>query len=244
MQSLMIAMKFGNQTISTGTAFVVESPNKPPLLITNRHNFTGRDQKTNDLLSKTGGIPDCIEILHNKGNSGHRGWISKIEPLFDPDEKPLWFEHPKWGKDADFVALKLTQTEGIDLCSYSVEAVNSENELFILPSHPVSIIGFPFGENGGGGLGIWVNGYVASEPDLHWDDLPVFLVDRRARPGQSGSPVIACRTKVSTIYDKVKFNGITHAQLLGIYSGRINPDSDLGMVWKTSAIRELVESVY
>jgi hypothetical protein len=32
-------------------------------------------------------------------------------------------------------------------------------------------------------------------------------------------------------------------RLLGVYSGRINEQSDLGMVWKLSAIRELVASL-
>jgi len=32
-------------------------------------------------------------------------------------------------------------------------------------------------------------------------------------------------------------------KLLGIYSGRINDQSDLGMVWKTKAIVELVASL-
>jgi hypothetical protein len=32
-------------------------------------------------------------------------------------------------------------------------------------------------------------------------------------------------------------------RFLGIYSGRINKDSDIGIVWKAEAIRELIESV-
>lgn len=33
------------------------------------------------------------------------------------------------------------------------------------------------------------------------------------------------------------------SKLIGIYSGRINSESDLGIVWKTSAILELVRSI-
>ena len=32
-------------------------------------------------------------------------------------------------------------------------------------------------------------------------------------------------------------------RFLGIYSGRINKDSDIGVVWKAEAIRELVDSL-
>ena len=32
-------------------------------------------------------------------------------------------------------------------------------------------------------------------------------------------------------------------RFLGVYSGRINPESDLGIVWKADSIRELVGSL-
>lgn len=31
-------------------------------------------------------------------------------------------------------------------------------------------------------------------------------------------------------------------RFLGIYSGRINPESDLGIVWKASAVAEIVDA--
>ena len=40
----------------------------------------------------------------------------------------------------------------------------------------------------------------------------------------------------------VMFTGLATC-LLGIYSGRINKESDLGIVWKTSAIKELIDSM-
>jgi hypothetical protein len=35
-------------------------------------------------------------------------------------------------------------------------------------------------------------------------------------------------------------DGLPRFRLLGVYSGRINPESDIGMVWKTSAVREIL----
>lgn len=32
-------------------------------------------------------------------------------------------------------------------------------------------------------------------------------------------------------------------RFIGIYSGRINQESDLGYVWKAAAIQELIESI-
>ena len=33
------------------------------------------------------------------------------------------------------------------------------------------------------------------------------------------------------------------SRFLGIYSGRINDQSDLGLVWKATALRDLVDSL-
>ena len=63
-QSLLLHLAFGDQILGTGTGFVVQSTNGP-VLITNRHNVTGRRQDNNQPLSATGGVPDRINIVHN-----------------------------------------------------------------------------------------------------------------------------------------------------------------------------------
>ena len=91
-------------------------------------------------------------------------------------------------------------------------------------------------------MAIWVTGFVASETGL---DSPIFLVDSRTRPGQSGSAVIAQRNGGAFSGKDGNTTIITGiiTQFLGIYSGRINKDSDIGTVWKASAIKELIESI-
>jgi hypothetical protein len=109
----------------------------------------------------------------------------------------------------------------------------------------VSVVGFPFGKTGGGSLGIWATGFMASEPSVDYDGLPVFLIDCRSRQGQSGSPVIAYRSGgMVAMADggSAAFSGAV-CRFLGIYSGRINAESDLGIVWKASAIKELVDDI-
>jgi hypothetical protein len=86
---------------------------------------------------------------------------------------------------------------------------------------------------------------MASESFVNFRDLPVFLVDCRTRQGQSGSAVIAYRSGGMVAMEdgsSAAFNGPV-TKFLGIYSGRINSESDLGIVWKSSAILELVESI-
>ena len=240
-QSLLIHMRFNGQHLSTGTAFVVSS-NKGPLLITNRHNVTGRRQDNDQPLSKTGGIPNEIEIIHNvKDKLSH--WFGVVEPILDADENPLWKEHPRHGKNVDFVALPLTNLDNVELYSYDLN--NTGPDVFIGPADSLSVVGFPFGIQAGGSLAVWATGFMASEPDIDFNGLPVFLIDCRSRQGQSGSAVIARRSGGSLAMQDgrtVVFSGPV-TKFLGIYSGRINTESDLGIVWKASAIKELVDGL-
>jgi hypothetical protein len=239
-QSLFIQMFFNDALLSTGTAFVAQS-SSGPVLITNRHNVTGRHQVTGQpLSSKTGGVPNQIGIIHNR--KGHLGeWVRKIEPLYI-NEEPIWIEHPLLGPNADFVAIKLTQLDDVELYPYTLGVGDPKIQFGV--SDIVSVVGFPFGLQGGGSLAIWATGFVATEPDIDFSG-PVFLIDCRSREGQSGSAVISYRPGgVVTMEngEAVTFGGAV-SRFHGIYSGRINKESDLGIVWKASAIQELVSSI-
>jgi hypothetical protein len=240
-QSLFIEMQFNGQSLATGTAFVVNTPTKGPHLITNRHNVTGRNQETDEPLSKTCGIPNEIIITHNR--KSHLGqWIFKKENLY-VDDIPRWVEHPTLGKNADFVALPITDLNDVDLFPY--DPSNPGTPMYIGPADTVSVIGFPFGMRVGGSFGVWATGFLASEPAISFNNLPIQLIDCRARQGQSGSPVIAYRNGGTISMD----NGDTAIysgpieRFIGIYSGRINSESDLGIVWKATAIAELIQTL-
>jgi hypothetical protein len=240
-QSLFIEMRLNGQKLASGTAFVANAP-RGPVLITNRHNATGRHNTTGEYLSPTGYAPDQIAIAQNRhGCLGE--WLLRMEPLFDIDENKLWIEHPTLGATADFVALPLTDLDEVQLYPYSLDL--REPDIAVRPSDNISVVGFPFGLSGGGGLAILATGFVATEPEVDQNDLPTFLIDCRARQGQSGSAVIAHRNGGMVPLENggtaVYSGPIT--RFLGIYSGRINEQSDLGIVWKTSAIRDLVETI-
>lgn len=226
--------------LSTGTGFIVNSA-RGPLLITNRHNVTGRNNTTNELLSKNGSIPDEIIIMHNRKKN--LSWSTRTEKLLD-DYVPTWIEHPTLGARADFVALFLTNLDD-DIQLYPYDLNPPKKPIVVRPSETISVIGFPFGLNGGGALGIWATGFMATEHDINHNDLPTFLIDCRARPGQSGSAVIAHRNAaVMEAEDGSRFmSSGSVTRFMGIYSGRINSESDLGIVWKASAIKELVDSI-
>jgi hypothetical protein len=190
--------------------------------------------------SPTSATPDRLGIAHNR--AGRPGaWTIKFEPLFDSDH-PRWIEHPVLGPRADIVALPLTELDDVDLLPY--DSTNPGPEMPLGPATSLSIVGFPFGITAGGAFGIWITGAVASEPELDWNGLPVFLVDARTRPGQSGSPVITYSAAgTMPIQGGFAFGAGPSWRFHGVYSGRIRSDSDLGMVWKTRAVAELLDAV-
>jgi len=240
-QSLYIEMSIDGTKLSSGTAFVVDTA-KGPHLITNRHNVTGRDQNTGQPLSPTAGIPNQINIWHN-ASSGLGAWQSCFEILLKPDGSPRWIEHPILGARADFVALPLVHTAGISLIPHSL--IHTGPDFVVGPADTVSVIGFPFGMAAGGLFALWATGFVASEPDVDINGLPVMYVDCRSRPGQSGSPVLAYRWGGAAQIRDGSTAVITgeFSRFIGIYSGRLNKDSDIGIVWKASAIAELINAL-
>ena len=239
-KSLFLQMQLVGQNLSSGTGFIANAP-RGPVLITNRHNVTGQNNITGQPLSPNGSRPNEITILHNRLNMLGQ-WVPRTEPLYHEGD-PLWIEHPVLGASVDFVALPLTQLNDVALYPYSLGV--GDPQIQVSPSDTVSVVGFPFGLAGGGALAIWATGFMATEPEIDYNNQPTFLIDCRARPGQSGSAVIAHRNGGMVAMEdgsSAAFNGPV-TRFLGIYSGRINEQSDLGIVWKANSIKELVDSI-
>lgn len=246
MQALMLTTRYNGADLATGTGFVVKTT-AGIALITARHTVTGRYQGTGKPIAASGAVPNEIAIFHPLPFDQHRfvpKWEERVEPLYtDGTDAPvrLWKEHPRYGSRVDFVLLPLTKTDGI---AATPHAMGEGGSIAVQAGEPVSIVGFPFGISAGGRFAIWSNGYVASEPEADYNDLPLFLVDARTRPGQAGAAVIARRDGIVTLTNgkRVPSNGPV-TRFLGVYSGRVHKDADLGMVWKASAIQELIHSV-
>ena len=86
---------------------------------------------------------------------------------------------------------------------------------------------------------------MASEPDIDFNGLPLMLIDSRTRPGQSGSALIAYRAG-GTIPMEDGSTAIMSGpvqRFVGCYSGRINEQSDLGLVWKATAIAAVLSAL-
>jgi Trypsin-like peptidase domain len=238
--SLLIEMRFQDQPLGTGTGFVCNTTSGPAL-VTNWHIVSGRRLDTRQPLnSRTAAIPDNVRILHNRAdNLG--SWVWKTEPLYR-EQTPLWIEHPRLGDRADIAVLPLTAVDDVEIFPYELA---DGPTLVYRPSDAVSVVGFPFGMQAGGSLAVWTTGFVASEPQVDYNGLPIFLVDCRTRNGQSGSAVIVHRNGgwVTMEDGQPRLLQTPATRFVGIYSGRINEESDLGMVWKAQAVAEAVNSV-
>ena len=237
-QSLYIEMQANGITIGRGTAFVASSAIGANFMVTNRHNVTGRNNDTGELLCKrTAAVPDSMVVWHNSSSS--LGEFVRVDVRLFDDKTPRWIEHPVLRGTADFVAIPVATRQDVALYPYKTEYLSHMN---IEPSQTVSVVGFPFGERTGASFAVWATGFVASEPEINHGGRPVFLIDCRSREGQSGSPVIRYHNGGGLITHENGMEVVSPvSQLLGVYSGRINVDSDLGIVWKTYSLAELLD---
>jgi hypothetical protein len=83
--------------------------------------------------------------------------------------------------------------------------------------------------------------FLASEPDLDIHGDPYFFIDATTRGGMSGSPVLL---RLFGGYNAKNGNynmtpGPTNL-FMGIYSGRLNENSEIGRVWKPKVIHEIL----
>lgn len=241
--SLFVQPSFGGNPISSATGFIARRPGYTHYwLVTNWHVVAGRHPTTGQALDeKTGAVPDELVIsLHADGAFGE--WRQVTEPLYDSAGNPLWFEHPSCGRNIDVIALPMTQGAGCEVHAYNPWGAGAPLAVGI--SRPLSIIGFPFGQTAGGLFPVWLQGWVASEPEIDFNGLPVILVDARTRRGQSGSPVIAFSSG-GPLHMESGSIGISEGpveRFVGVYSGRINEQSDIGLVWKGRALVEIIEA--
>ena len=244
LRPLFIEMKFNEQKLASGTAFIViDTSRERYFLVTALHNFTGLHAEDGSVLHSKGGIPNNVSAHFHTMRRSDAPVVYEIVnfELKSDENQSLWHEHPAHGQRADIAALEIKPKENI-----FIHAVNlvEEHARETGPADLVSVIGFPFGKSSGDGLPLWATGYVASEPYLDYENKPIMVIDCRARTGQSGSPVISFRS--DGIVGHNPFQGAWTAptsDFLGVYTGRINSQSDLGIVWKRSAIHELVQAI-
>lgn len=230
--------------IGSATGTLLRHGASPAFFVTNRHVVTGLHQDSGAILSSTGAVPQSLHAMIPLAHEiGQPGWIFCQFPLYGEDGTPRWVEHPVLGAMADVVALPLPGRFK-ESAPFTFD-VQDRPFARVVPPDIVSVIGFPFGKTVGTFMAIWATGFVASEPSMDFEGLPIFLIDCRSRRGQSGAPVLFVHDRGPMLL----VDGITrvegtgrYTQFLGVYSGRINEQSDFGRVWKPTCLAELIRA--
>jgi hypothetical protein len=236
---IFIKLKFDDTELAVGTAFMYRYDTHL-FLVSNWHNFSGRDPQTHEPLADHGGIPNIVSCyLMRDGKFINREWFDI--PLRDNDI-PLWFEHPSSGSIVDVGVLPLNLQS-----SFKAIPVNELplTDMTLRVSHDIFVLGYPLGLVQPMGLPIWKRATVATEPGM---SSPSFLIDTATREGMSGSPVIL-RYRGFYMHGNSKSFGPDDwlgegDDFVGIYSGRLGTsalEAQLGIVWKRTAIEETIK---
>ena len=236
-----LELYFNNQLISTATGFFIKHNNKM-FLITNKHVVTGKHVDTGDCLDwKNAQLPNNMKVLEPITNEliACLEWNESFPQdfwIFAKEEKV----DIAIRNDAQF------NEKHINL----VEMIGDEDRL-VSVTEKLAIVGYPYGKSVSSFFPTYVTGFLATELNFNYNGLPLFLVDSRTREGQSGSPVYYFlisgkaynhRSKsIDFIFGDEENPAIK--RFLGIYSGRISKESDLGRVWKVDAIISILDSI-
>lgn len=239
------------RSLLDASGFVIEADGDH-YLISNRHVLAGLTTANEYVRGRE--LPVEAEVTFVGNDAGRTPYVARLQ-LLNAANHALWLQHPTHGFNVDVVALPLPPDLPIRYLPVGPvghwvireEGVPHRVPVQLNVANTVFVVGFPLGMNGGSELiSIWIQASVASEPiqDLH--GRPRFLADGATRSGLSGAPVYAyipagARSplqdpeglSISSLNDYA-------AALIGVYSGRISDESDLGYVWKADLIGEIV----
>jgi hypothetical protein len=221
-------------------------------VITNWHCVTGWHPIEDRKLDDMGFTPEFakvpIDLLKEEEVEGIKTRrsdrrVALIE--LRPGDEPDWFEHPKFGRQVDVVAIKIGPVAGAQLISKPINT-SDFTDYHLHVGDDAFVLGFPKRIDGGFGFPIWKRASIATEPDIDIDSLPKLLIDTATRQGMSGAPVIAVRRGYVIPRGKEPKDAVIGEvqSFLGVYSSREGDDPmgvQLGTVWKASVVAEIVE---
>jgi len=250
-----LEMKYGDQLLASGSGFLWVH-NARTFLVSNWHNFSGRDPESGQPISDTGGVPSHINLFtfEKRGAADEGGNTPMLfkpvfVPLYDDDlSGSRWLEHPSLSGKVDVAAIDVTDALAGMIINH-VNVLESDAVLEPFPSQDVFIIGYPIGLIPNAPYAVWKRGTLATDPRFDPDGLPKMYVDTATRKGMSGSVVVVRHVLINqsvTKKDGTTTEPYLYARLdtvLGIYSGRLGPhqvEAQLGIVWKRHVIEETI----
>ena len=232
-----IDMYFNETYLSRGSAFFWEQDSKI-FLVTNWHNFSGKNPFTRKHLSDTAAEPNRITFdVFRRGDLNQRKTLSMN--LYEGDV-PSWLEHPTHKSGVDVVCLEVKLSLANKLFPINTLATS---QLALAVGNDVFVLGFPMGIDTHR-LPVWKRASVATEPDIDVDNLPMFYVDTASARGMSGAPVVHRSNSGKMDDGSNMLAGGMMSRFVGVYSGRIAPagkhEAHLGIVWKSEVVPEIV----
>ncbi len=256
----------GCNGMADASAFIYRLDGKDHL-ITARHNVTGRHWQTDEFLADNFTVnPTHLRVLlfaHSPERwkvsvSEHDPRFASLQvllkphiiPLIGENWKPIWMQHPELGGDMDVAVVPFSAPPDSMVQSWEKSPRRPEPEATPWPQlsagQDVFIIGYPYGLSIGPLLPLWIRGTVASDPAFGYQasgkSYPLWLIDARTRPGNSGAPVLRHRLPATPVIRNDNLPAITRgsdSDLVGVYSGRTSDESDLGFVWHIDEVDEI-----
>jgi Trypsin-like peptidase domain len=221
----------GAEPCAFATGLLVNAAGRD-FLATNWHVVTGRHPFTGELQLPA--KPQELVIWHRAVDrrAPHLGVRPMRESLYDQRGDPRWIEpvdrrlsaleDPRLSIDVVLLPLRNTR-DCVATLGFGWIAKNVEP--YVQPGSTVSIVGYPRKIMGVVNYPVWKTGHVASDIHAH-PQQKHFLIDSMTREGMSGAPVVT------------QDGGST---FLGVYSGRLPDEPEIGIVWRSSIVQELVE---
>ncbi|MBM9469507.1 trypsin-like peptidase domain-containing protein [Nakamurella leprariae] len=215
-------------------------------LVSNWHVFAGRSVYDGKHIHHSGATPVALTLHMPVDLAGFNVKAFRLPLVAEDGTTPTWREHPTLGRTADVAALRLGTVELLAPLANLALGLESDIEVGLRVTDRLSIVGYPCGLAGAGELPVWTQGTIATEPDLNHGRLPRFLIDAKTREGQSGSPVVIHQSTLNNVRRSPDgpMAEVTYTKprtlFVGVYSGRVNVDVELGFVWRKSLVKDVV----
>ncbi|HIF5839387.1 TPA: hypothetical protein ACX3EF_004594 [Vibrio parahaemolyticus] len=243
MSSVYIEMMYNEEIIGKGIAFYYRENGKL-YLISNWHNFSGRNPDTGKPIHSALAIPNRIKVYSHKVVDNSVEQQIDFHKLENDEGEALWFEHGSLGRKVDVGALPIELNYEVIDINEAIAEIDPYSNYQTKIGEKLFVLGFPFGISVSNNLPIRKSASVASEPEIDCDSLPLFYVDTATREGMSGSPVVMYKDRAVSLSTKDRGKIDSHTQLVGVYSGRIVPkdliEVQLGKVWKVKCIHDVI----
>ena len=238
------------ESLGYATAVIMQARGRY-FLVTNYHVLSGRHPYTTDQNAEA--IPDFVRVKYLVQKAGVElpRSVEIDHPLYRDEDKPLWIALAKEKR------MLPTEANGVKLAidvailevskipqNVGVLQFDPPTEFLIPVMEQVAIIGYPFHLSGTEDLPLWLSGTVASDL-ANRPYRRCFFVDAKTREGCSGSLVVL-KTKGARV-DRP--GGKTDGQgdvfhTVGIYSGRLPGNSDIGIVWHWNTVAQTLGEVF